>query len=138
MEKLKQFESYFSKYCCVHLRDPIPLCRLNESEKPKPSANYRVIDGNPIPVGDRGFPVESPPAVPTFPIEVQKQGEQMVFSMVIENCIVVPSPSGERLVLGYRVDDSIIETSVHPDQIVSITIVAQAKLPSQEKPLIVQ
>ena len=134
MESLKQFESYFTKLCCVHLKEPIPLCQQKPGAEPRGSAFIRVMDGKAVAVDEHGMPSKSPPAVVTLPIEIQQDNEQRpIFALVVENCVVLPSPSMDRVILGYHVGDCLMEVSVRPDDIVSITTVAKGNVPPDKK-----
>jgi hypothetical protein len=136
MQKVKQFENYFTKLCCVHLSEPIPLCRPKKGAEARGSIAIRVVDGKAVPVDAQGFPVQQPQPVQTLPIEVDRESndqDRMVFSLVIENCVVVPSPSLERIILGYESGDMLMEVSVNPDDIRSITVVAGSTKPTDKR-----
>lgn len=113
---LAPFQEFFSKFVCVQFSEPVPLCVVKDGARPQTAGEFRLTTQGPVALGQN----------PTIPIEVEKEtgDKSMVFALVIEDCMLAPGNSGDRLSVMYRSGSVMMELSVDPTLIRSVTRVA--------------
>lgn len=141
MNNLKQFQEYFTKRCCVQFREAMALCRMKLRGEPSASSVVQILGDRVVQLSKSGAPTgdqKEAAVAPTWPIEAQQarvgSEDRFVYVMMLEDCLVVPGQSGERITLGYREGYAALEISVDPKDILAITTVSQV----EKAPLITQ